>query len=95
MQPGFSLFRNLFKQLCTLCQLLLRKNAILGFKEIILRGKMSVTGIFEGKSCQIRKSRSWHDRRQRKSHAKRGKAGRGMTAAKEKVMPNEEKQVVA
>ena len=42
------------------------------------------------KSCQMRKSRSRHDRRHKKSHAKRGKSGCGMTAATKRVMPNEE-----
>ncbi|MBO5175578.1 MAG: hypothetical protein J6B84_10620 [Eubacterium sp.] len=54
-----------------------------------------MTGRLRGSHAKLCKSRLWHDRRQRKSHAKRGKAGCGMTAAKEKVMPSEEKQAVA
>ena len=43
------------------------------------------------KSCQMRKSRSRHDCRHKKSHAKRGKSGCGMTAATKRVMPNRAK----
>jgi len=48
-----------------------------------------------GRSCQTGKIRLRHDRRHKKSHVKRGNLARGMAAAKEKVMPNEEISLAA